>query len=155
MVKEFLSQKGVDFREVDVSVDQAAAQELVEKTGRTAVPVTVIDDQVVVGFDRTQLEQIISLAQMQENKRPPFGVSVADAGKDRGTVPGAYVGKVSPGLAAERLGLEPGDVITELNGQGIANADDLEAALSKLDRGSSITVTFVRGENTINADGAL
>jgi len=155
MVKEFLSQKGVDFREVDVSIDQAAAQELVNKTGRTAVPVTVIDDQTVVGFDRMKLDQIIGLAQMRENKKPAFGASVADAGKDRGTAPGAYVGKVSHGSAAEGVGLEPGDVITELNGQSITNADDLEDALSKLDKGSSISVGFVRGDRAISADGTL
>ena len=72
MVKEFLSQKGIGFREVDVSIDPAAAQELFNKTGRTAVPVTVIDNQIVVGFDRTRLEQIISLAQMSGSRKPTF-----------------------------------------------------------------------------------
>ena len=55
MVKEFLSQKGISFREVDVSRDPAAAQELLNKTGRSAVPVTVINGQTIVGFDRIRL----------------------------------------------------------------------------------------------------
>jgi len=155
MVKEFLSQKGVDFREIDISRDQAAAEELMSKTGRMAVPVTVIDGQTIVGFDRMRLEQVIGLAQMREKRKPVFGASVADVGKGKGAVPGAYVGQVRPGSAAERIGLVAGDIITELNRQQIANAGDLENALSKLDRGSSISVVLVRGDKTVNLEGTL
>ena len=155
MVKEFLSQKGLDFREMDISRDQAAAEELMNKTGRMAVPVTVIDGQTIVGFDRMRMEQLIGLAQMREKKKPVFGASVADAGKGKGAVPGAYVGKVSPGSAAERIGLAAGDIITELNGQQIANASDLESVLSKLDKGSSISVVLVRVDKPFTKEGTL
>ena len=155
MLKEFLSQKGVLFRELDVSRDQAAAQELVNKTGRSAVPVTVIDGQTIVGFDRMRLEQFIGLAQMREKRKPAFGASVADAGNDKGAVAGAYVGKVSPDSPAEKMGLRQEDVITELNKQPIASAADLENALSKLDKGSRIWVVFHRGDSTKSAEGVL
>ncbi len=52
MMKEFLSQKGVSFDERDVSRDPSCAQELVDSTGQMGVPVTIINGQVVVGFDR-------------------------------------------------------------------------------------------------------
>ena len=155
MVKEFLSQKGVSFRDVDVSRDQAAAQELVNKTGRMAVPVTVIDGQTIVGFDRMRLEQVIGLAQMREKRKPAFGASVADAGKGKGTVPGAYIGKVSPASPAEKMGLRQEDIIIELNKQPIASAADLENALSKLDKGSRIWVVFRRGDSAKSAEGVL
>ena len=55
MVKEFLSQRGIDFEERDVSRNPAYAQELVRNTGQMGVPVTLIDGQAVIGFDRPQL----------------------------------------------------------------------------------------------------
>lgn len=60
MVKEFLSQKGIGFREKDVSRDQLAAQELVSKTGQMGVPATVINGETIVGFDRARLEELVS-----------------------------------------------------------------------------------------------
>jgi glutaredoxin len=54
MVKEFLSQRGIGFKEYDVSRDPSAAQELVRSTGQMGVPVTVINGQAIVGFDRSQ-----------------------------------------------------------------------------------------------------
>jgi glutaredoxin len=57
-VKEFLSQKGVEFVERDVSQDAEALVEL-EALGVMTTPVTVIDGEVVVGFDRPKLEQLL------------------------------------------------------------------------------------------------
>lgn len=58
-VKEFLSQKGVPFTERDVSQDEEALTEL-ETLGVMTTPVTVIDDEVVIGFDRARLEVLLS-----------------------------------------------------------------------------------------------
>ncbi len=57
-MKEFLSQKQLQFDERDVSQDEAALSEL-EKLGVFTTPVTVIDGEVVVGFDRNRLEQLL------------------------------------------------------------------------------------------------
>jgi len=57
-VKEFLSQKGVEFVERDVSQDAEALDEL-EALGVMTTPVTVIDGEVVVGFDRPRLERLL------------------------------------------------------------------------------------------------
>jgi glutaredoxin 3 len=57
-VKEFLSQKNVQFVERDVSQDQSALSEL-EALGTMATPVTVIDGQAVVGLDKARLEQLL------------------------------------------------------------------------------------------------
>ena len=59
-MKEFLHQKGVQFVEKDVSTDEAALDELLEK-GFAATPVTVIDGEAVVGFNRQRLEQLLGL----------------------------------------------------------------------------------------------
>ncbi len=107
MVKEFLSQKGVSFIEKDVSRDQLAAQELVSRTGQMGVPVTVINGEAIVGFDRARLEEVLTHG--QKGQRPSLGAAVADASKitarqGSGITFGAYVGKVRAGSVAEKLG---------------------------------------------------
>ena len=158
MVKEFLSQRGINFEERDVSRDPSYAQELVSSTGQMGVPVTIINGQIVVGFDRGRLEQVTS--QTHAGQRPRFGASIADASKITGTqgsgiILGAYVGRVRPGSIAERIGLAPGDVITELNMKPIANAGDLEDALSNLNSGSRFSLIFLRGDNTMTTEGVF
>lgn len=56
--KEFLSQKGVSFTERDVSTDEKALAEL-ERLGYRTTPVTLIDGEVVVGFDQKRLEELL------------------------------------------------------------------------------------------------
>jgi glutaredoxin 3 len=158
MVKDFLSQKGISFEERDVARNPSYAQELVNSTGQMGVPVTVIDGQVVVGFDRGRLEQLTS--QTRKGQRPSFGASIADAGKitaeqGLGVTIGAYIGGVRPGSVAQRIGLAPGDIITELNMRRIANADDLEDALANLSSGSRVSLVFLRGNKTIATEGVF
>ena len=57
-MKEFLHQRGIAFTEKDVSVDDQALREL-EERGFLATPVTVIDGEAVVGFNRTKLEALL------------------------------------------------------------------------------------------------
>ncbi|MDA2912877.1 glutaredoxin family protein [Acidobacteriia bacterium AH_259_A11_L15] len=57
-MKEFLSQKNVDFTERNVAADEAALGEL-EKLGYMSTPVTVIDGEAVVGFDQPRLEKLL------------------------------------------------------------------------------------------------
>ncbi len=58
--KEFLSQKGIVFEERDVSKDESALQEL-QKRGLMTTPVTLIDGDAVVGFDRAKLAKLLGL----------------------------------------------------------------------------------------------
>lgn len=154
-MKEFLSQKGIPYVEKDVSVDRDAAYEMANKSGQMGVPVIVMDDQVVIGFDRERLESIISARTAQ---RPSFGLRIADASSiamKQGGVPvfGAYVGAVRPGSIAGRMGLQIGDIITELNMRPVRNGADLETALAKLDIGAKFQIVFTRGSQTLKAEG--
>ena len=58
-VKDFLSSRGVNYQEVDISADDKAAEKLYQLTGQLSVPVITKDNQVVVGFDQQQLEKFI------------------------------------------------------------------------------------------------
>ena len=60
MTKEFLSQKGYKFTDYDVTKDRAALDEMVKISGARSVPVIAACNEVMVGFDRTRLEQMLS-----------------------------------------------------------------------------------------------
>lgn len=56
MAKEFLQEKKVEYKSVDVSTDRKAADEMMKKSGQMGVPVIVSGKTVIVGFDRPKLE---------------------------------------------------------------------------------------------------
>ncbi|HVC86553.1 MAG TPA: glutaredoxin family protein [Gaiellaceae bacterium] len=60
--KQYLRQRNVKFREVDVSRDAAAARDLVRRTGQMGVPVVEIDGRPIVGFDKQQINRLLGLA---------------------------------------------------------------------------------------------
>ena len=57
-VKEFLSQNKIEFVDRNIAADETALAEL-EKLGYMTTPVTVVDGEVVVGFDRAKLENLL------------------------------------------------------------------------------------------------
>jgi len=59
-VKEFLSQNRVEFSDRNIAADPAALAEL-EKLGYMTTPVTLVDGEAVVGFDRAKLEQLLGI----------------------------------------------------------------------------------------------
>lgn len=118
---------------------------------------TTVDDQVVVGFDPRRLEMLVSRA---ARGKPSLGLSIADASKMAtkvGGVPifGAFVGRVAPSSPAERAGLRPGDIITEVNLRPIANASDLEKLLGEVTAGSRLSLVVSRGDRVLRVQIVL
>jgi len=137
----------VKFTEYDVSRDQQAAEEMVKESGQMGVPVTIIDGQVVVGFDRGRFQELLAGGKIH------FGLKVADADRiaqKQGAIPvfGALVGEVARGSLGEKAGLNPGDIITEISGRRISNAADVAMVLADLKPGSVMTVLFLRDDST-------
>jgi len=64
LAKEFFTKNDVAYTEIDVSVDQDKAKEMVEKTGQMGVPVIIVDndgkEEVIVGFDQARIEELIA-----------------------------------------------------------------------------------------------
>jgi glutaredoxin 3 len=56
--KEFLSQNKIEYTERNVAADKTALAEL-EKLGYKTTPVIVVDGEVVAGFDRAKLENLL------------------------------------------------------------------------------------------------
>lgn len=59
MAKEWLRQQKVAFKEIDVSKDEKAAQEMMKKSGQIGVPVIDIDGEIIVGFDKPALARAL------------------------------------------------------------------------------------------------
>ncbi|MBT8508377.1 glutaredoxin [Methanomicrobiaceae archaeon CYW5] len=58
LTKAFFQKHGVEYEEIDVGTDTAAAAEMVEKSGQYGVPVTIVDGEVIVGFDAARFNEI-------------------------------------------------------------------------------------------------
>lgn len=56
--KEFLSESSIEFTEKNIQTDAEARKELM-KRGIMAVPVIQIDEEFVVGFDRSKIEELL------------------------------------------------------------------------------------------------
>lgn len=65
--KEYLTEKGIEFTDVMVDLDQAKAKEMIDLSGQMGVPFTVIkqegkDDVHVLGFDKPKIDAALGLA---------------------------------------------------------------------------------------------
>ena len=58
--KEYLSQKGISYTDIDVAQDREKAREMAEKSGQMSVPVIIIDGEIVVGFNQVQLDKLLA-----------------------------------------------------------------------------------------------
>lgn len=61
MAKRYLRERGVRFRDVDVSRDPVAARDMVRRSGQQGVPVIDINGKIVIGFDRAKINQLLGL----------------------------------------------------------------------------------------------
>ncbi|MEG6565718.1 glutaredoxin domain-containing protein [Thermoanaerobacterium saccharolyticum] len=59
--KSYLRQNNIPFREVDVTKNPGAAEELVRRSGQRGVPQTDIDGTIVVGFDKARLNTLLGI----------------------------------------------------------------------------------------------
>jgi putative serine protease PepD len=78
-----------------------------------------------------------------------LGVSVEE------TDGGVVVTEVRAGSAAERAGLEPGDVITAVGGTDVANATDLQQAVDARRPGDTLAITYARAGSSHTVQAKL
>ena len=60
MVKKFLDEQNVSYKEVNIQNDPEAAKRLVETTGQLGVPQTEIDGKWIIGFDPNSIMEVIN-----------------------------------------------------------------------------------------------
>ena len=59
--KQYFRQQGIRFKDVDVSRDQAAARDMLRRSGQQGVPQIQIGNRIVVGFDRPKIDRLLGL----------------------------------------------------------------------------------------------
>ncbi len=64
LAKEFLKEKAIDFKDIDVSADSSAANEMVKKSGQMGVPVIDVGGQIIVGWNKTALEEALKMKEV-------------------------------------------------------------------------------------------
>lgn len=61
MAKDYFTEKKVAFTDFDVATDTEKRKEMIAKSGQMGVPVIVIGDEIIVGFNRPAIEKLLGL----------------------------------------------------------------------------------------------
>ena len=59
--KQFLKDSNVTFENIDVSTNQSAAEEMIQKSGQMGVPVLDIEGEIIVGLDKEKIKAALGL----------------------------------------------------------------------------------------------
>ena len=59
--KRYFKEKNIRFTDVDVSKDQSAARDMMRRTGQMGVPVILINNKAIIGFDRNKINQMLNI----------------------------------------------------------------------------------------------
>jgi glutaredoxin-like YruB-family protein len=60
-LKTYLDSHQVRYREINVASDSAAAEAMVRRSGQQGVPQTEINGQMIVGFDKARINQLLEI----------------------------------------------------------------------------------------------
>lgn len=61
--KDYMKENDIKYKEYDVSSDAEKRKEMIEKSGQMGVPVLLIDDQMMVGFEEDKFEELLEKAE--------------------------------------------------------------------------------------------
>jgi glutaredoxin len=61
MAKDFFRQQSIAYKEVDVAEDLGGRQEMIEKSGQLGVPVIDVAGQIIIGFDKPRLTELLEV----------------------------------------------------------------------------------------------
>ncbi len=75
MAKDFLKEKGVAYEDVNVAEDEAARNEMIEKSKQMGVPVILVtknddSEEILVGFDKDRLNVLINEKDSEPTSKP-------------------------------------------------------------------------------------
>ncbi|UCD15368.1 MAG: thioredoxin family protein [Candidatus Omnitrophota bacterium] len=61
MLKQYLDSKSITYQNFDVSVDNEALDQMVKVSGQMGVPVIVVGDEVIVGFEKARIDSLLGI----------------------------------------------------------------------------------------------
>ena len=59
--KEFFQENNIQYTEYDVSTDAEKRQEMIDKSGQIGVPVVLVDDEMIIGFNKDKLSELLGI----------------------------------------------------------------------------------------------
>ena len=59
--KEFFAEHNVQYTEHNVATDFERRNEMIEKSGQMGVPVIMIDNEIVIGYNKSKLASLLGL----------------------------------------------------------------------------------------------
>ncbi|WP_329598808.1 trypsin-like peptidase domain-containing protein [Streptomyces pseudovenezuelae] len=104
---------------------------------------------------RTVADQIIKDGKVTDSGRAALGITGRTVVDDSFQPAGVAVVEVKSGGAADKAGIEPGDVITKLGDTGVTTITTLSEALAADKPGQKTSVTFTRNGSTKTVDVTL
>ena len=60
-LKQYLAEKNIQYKEIDVSQDEQQLEKMIAISGQMGVPVVEIEDNVVIGFDKEKIDELLNL----------------------------------------------------------------------------------------------
>jgi len=60
-LKNFLKERDIQFEDIDVSQNEIAQKEMIEKSGQYGVPVVDIDGEIIIGFDQDKIKKLLKI----------------------------------------------------------------------------------------------
>jgi glutaredoxin len=63
MAKDFFKEKGIEFEDFDVSSNLEKRQEMLDKSGQMGVPVILIENQIIVGFNKPKIVELLGITE--------------------------------------------------------------------------------------------
>ncbi len=116
-----------------------------------AIPVNNIKDLVA-----QMINDPDSVKDQTKGSQIMLGITIRDSTEDMSkqySMPvGVYITEVSSMSAAERAGLQKGDIITEFAGETVTSADDLNAIKAKQTSGDTVSVKIDRNGKEMTLD---
>jgi glutaredoxin-like YruB-family protein len=61
-VKKFLDENSVEYTNYNVADNQDKAQEMIDKSGQMGVPVIDVDGELVIGFNKDKLKELLDIS---------------------------------------------------------------------------------------------
>lgn len=152
MVKAFLEKHGVAYESVDVGADEAAAEEMIDLSGQYGVPVTVVDGEVIVGFDAPRLTELFG----SERSGEVYDLIVMGAGP-AGLTAGVYASRklLSTMIVSENIGGQAMEswAIENYMGYRMVTGEDLMAKFEEQVRNLHVHLELDRVTGIAREDG--
>lgn len=60
-LKDYLNSKNIKFNDIDVSADADKIREMIDKSGQMGTPVIDIDGEIIAGFDKEKIDNILNI----------------------------------------------------------------------------------------------